>query len=513
MKNTALLTEISAKKGFLAELNFTNRYYQLPENFYQYQLPTEIKQPYLIHINPKMAEELDFDATAIDPQLFAEFSSGNLLLEESEPTASIYAGHQFGYFVPELGDGRAILLGEIQNKNNQHWELQLKGAGQTPFSRNADGRAVLRSTIREYLCSEAMAGLGIPTTRSLSIVGSAEEVYRETLEYGAVMLRMSPSFIRFGSFELFASRGQDEQIKQLADFVIKTFFTEINNETDDNPYQQFFQQVIIKTAQLIAKWQAVGFAHGVMNTDNMSILGLTIDYGPFGFLDAYDSQFICNHSDHQGRYRFDNQPNIGFWNLNCLARALQSLLSVEEAKQALSLYESTYDSHYLYLMQQKLGLFDIKEQQYESLQLQNKGLQPKDESLIDSLLQLMESNQVDYTLFFRQLSNEDHSNCAEMFSDKNGFAQWLQNYEDALTTQSLCPADRKIKMDNINPKYILRNYIAQIIIEKVEHEKDFSFLDQWLKVLQSPYDEHPQMESFAGYPPPWAAEISVSCSS
>lgn len=499
MKNTAQLTSTLAEESFLADLEFTNRYYQLSDDFYQYQPPTDIKQPYLIHINPKMAAALDIDATAIDAQLFADFSSGNLLLDQSEPTASIYAGHQFGHFVPQLGDGRAILLGEVRNKNNQHWELQLKGAGTTPFSRNGDGRAVLRSTIREYLCSEAMAGLEIPTTRSLSMVGSSEEVYRETIESGAVMLRMSPSFIRFGSFELFASRGQNKQIKELADFVIQTFFKEIKTDSDDNPYQQFLQQVVIKTAQLMAKWQAVGFAHGVMNTDNMSILGLTIDYGPFGFLETYDSQFICNHSDHQGRYRFENQPNIGFWNLNCLARSLLSLISVEEAKQALSLYESTYYSHYFYLLQQKLGLFEIKEQQYEQL--------------IESLLQLMQSNQVDYTIFFRQLANKSHSMCAAMFSDKNSFKQWLKTYDQALQTQNLSQAERKIKMDSINPKYILRNYIAQTIIDKVEQEKDFDFLDQWLRVLQSPYNEHPDMESYAGCPPSWAEEISVSCSS
>ena len=499
MKNTAQLTSTLADESFLAELEFTNRYYQLSEDFYQYQTPTDIKQPYLIHINPKMAEELDIDATTIDAQLFADFSSGNLLLEQSEPTASIYAGHQFGHFVPQLGDGRAILLGEVKNKDNQHWELQLKGAGTTPFSRSGDGRAVLRSTIREYLCSEAMAGLGIPTTRSLSMVGSNEEVYRESIESGAVMLRMSPSFIRFGSFELFASRGQDKQIKELADFVIQTFFKEIKTESEENPYQQFLQQVVIKTAQLMAKWQAAGFAHGVMNTDTMSILGLTIDYGPFGFLDAYDSQFVCNHSDHQGRYRFENQPNIGFWNLNCLARSLLSLISVEQAKQALSLYESAYYSHYLYLMQQKLGLFEIKEQQYEKL--------------ITSLLQFMETNQIDYTIFFRQLANKSHSICAAMFADEDAFTLWLQDYDQALQSQKLSHRERKIKMNGINPKYILRNYIAQTIIEKADQEKDFGFLDQWLKVLQSPYDEHPDMESYAGCPPSWAEEISVSCSS
>jgi len=520
MENT-IKTEIyqpgdSSGREFFSELEFTNRYHQLSENFYEHQQPEDLKNPYLININPLMAEELGFDHKTIDQQQFAEFVSGNMLLDDAEPIASIYAGHQFGQFVPQLGDGRALLLGEVKNTENRYWELQLKGSGKTPFSRNGDGRAVLRSTIREYLCSEAMAGLQIPTTRSLSIIGSDEEVYRESLETGAVMLRMSPSFIRFGSFELFASRGQDEQVKQLADFVIKYYFSElISGSENENIYQKFFKEVVIRTAELMAQWQAVGFAHGVMNTDNMSILGLTLDYGPFGFLDNYDSQFICNHSDHQGRYRFENQAYIGFWNLNCLARSLMTLISVEEAQQSLSLYESCYDSHYLALMQQKLGL------------LANAGALHKQQhnKLVYSLLQLMEANQVDYTLFFRRLSNitllsEEliaPQDLLTMFKDQKGLFQWFEEYRVVLAEQEQEQNDsneaRKIKMDKINPKYVLRNYIAQLIIERVSEEKDFRFLQQWLGILQSPYDEHPEMESYAGIPPQWAQKISVSCSS
>jgi serine/tyrosine/threonine adenylyltransferase len=461
-----------------------------------------------------MAKELDIDYQSINQQQFAQFSSGNLLLDESEPIACIYAGHQFGYFVPQLGDGRAILLGEVKNKNNQYWELQLKGAGKTPFSRDGDGRAVLRSTIREYLCSEAMAALNIPTTRSLSMVGSREEVYRESIEMGSVMLRMSPSFIRFGSFELFASRGQDEQVKQLADFVIEHYFPEIfddynqSKETEIiNPYQTLLQKIVIKTAELIAKWQSVGFAHGVMNTDNMSIIGLTLDYGPYGFLDTYDSKFICNHSDHQGRYSFENQPYIGLWNLNCLSRALMPLISLEEAKQALSQYEVHYYSHYLYLMQQKMGLFKV--------------IIKENENLVYSLLSLLDSNQIDHTLFFRTLSDfetgsnikEKNQQLVKMFADEEGFISWAKIYSQILDTQEMPQKDRKIRMNKINPKFILRNYIAQIIIEKVDKEKDFDYLDKWLKILQSPYDEHPEMELYAGKPPEWAKTISVSCSS
>ncbi|MFK5984329.1 MAG: YdiU family protein [Pseudomonadota bacterium] len=500
----------------MKNLNFTNRYYKLSDDFYQAQLPCEIKNPYIIHINPLMAKELDLDISSIDTMEFAQFSSGNSLLENSHPTASIYAGHQFGHFVPQLGDGRALLLGEIKNKANQYWELQLKGSGKTPFSRSGDGRAVLRSTIREYLCSEAMAGLNIPTTRSLSMVGSEEEVYRETIETGAVMLRLSPSFIRFGSFELFSSREQYAQVKQLADFVIENYYPDITKQlgaaSDINPYKLLLKSNVINTAELIAKWQAVGFNHGVMNTDNMSIIGLTLDYGPFAFLDHFDNKFICNHSDHQGRYSFENQPFIGFWNLNCLANAMLSLISVDEAKEVLGLYESSYYGNYYSLMFKKLGLFNTQERQYEKL--------------VDSLLELMQSNKVDYSVFFRQLSNfslsQDRSTLQsknklliEMFAEQKDFIDWLEKYMQALVSknENISSSLRKSKMDKINPKYILRNYIAQTVIEKVELDKDYNFFDQWLKILQSPFDEHPEMESFSGVAPEWAKTISISCSS
>ncbi|MCU7834253.1 MAG: YdiU family protein [gamma proteobacterium symbiont of Taylorina sp.] len=492
----------------MKQLKFTNRYQQLGNDFYQNQQPTSIKKPHLININPLMLNELDIDESTIDHEFFTDISSGNAMLEDAQPSSFIYAGHQFGHFVPQLGDGRAILLGEIQNKNGRYWELQLKGAGLTPFSRDGDGRAVLRSTIREYLCSEAMAALHIPTTRSLSIVGSEEKVFRENIETGSVMIRMSPSFIRFGSFELFASRGQHRQIKQLADFVIRHYYQDIDlRSTDYNPYQKWLEKVVNKTAELIAAWQAEGFAHGVMNTDNMSILGLTIDYGPFAFLDNYDSQFICNHSDHQGRYRFENQPSIAFWNLNCLARSVLDLMDVEEAKQALSGYEKDYNRYYLKLMQNKSGLFEKNDKQHEAL--------------IFSLLNIMQEQQVDYSLFFRkladfefdQVSRQANSDLLELFNDADTFNQWAGEYHQNLKSQPLSAEARKEKMNSINPKYILRNYIAQMIIERAEQQQDYAYLDQWLKVLQNPYDEHPEMAEYAGHPPAWAGQISVSCSS
>lgn len=484
--------------------DFSNRFTQLADNFYQPQLPTKIKNPYIIHINKKMLAELDINIEELCLEDFCQIISGNALFEQSKPSSWIYAGHQFGHFVPQLGDGRALLLGEIKNNNNQYWELQLKGAGQTPFSRNADGRAVLRSTIREYLCSEAMAGLGIATTRSLAMIGSEEEVYREQLEMGSVMCRMSPSFIRFGTFELFASRRQHTQIKQLADFLIEHYYPQCLHENDTNPYQELFSQVVNNTAKLMAQWQSVGFSHGVMNTDNMSILGLTLDYGPFGFLDQYNPQFICNHSDHQGRYRFENQPSIALWNLNCLANAMLSLISTEEAKQSLTQYETIYEHHFLDLMRKKLGLFDGEVEQYHKL--------------ISLLFEMLETTQIDYTIFFRKLSdyqiNSANTSIKKLLSANDKlFKSWSDLYDTFLMKQSLSAEKRKQQMDLINPKFILRNYIAQLVIEEVEKNQNHDFLDNILTILQSPYDEHPDMEKYAGHPPEWANRISVSCSS
>lgn len=502
------------------ELQFTNRFHQLPENFYSYQSPTPLDSPELVHINPEAASLLDLDIETLNHdqymnEQFRDFISGNRVIQQSEPIAAIYAGHQFGHFVPQLGDGRALLLGEIFNKQQQYWEIQLKGSGITPYSRQGDGRAVLRSTIREYLCSEAMHALGIPTTRALAMVNSQEEVHREQLESGAVLLRMAPSFIRFGSFELFASRGQTEQLKQLADFTLQHYYPELLDSS--NRYSALLQTVAARTARTIAHWQTVGFAHGVMNTDNMSILGLTIDYGPFGFLDSYDRDYICNHSDHQGRYSFKNQPAIAFWNLSCLANALLPLLSVDEAQQALDIYEPTFKSCYLELMQQKLGLFNSSKE----------ALCKDNEKLVLSLMTLLHQNRVDYTIFFRQLSSyaialqptdeNPPSNCGtqlrDMFMDKKGFDAWSRLYIQALEAGPIEATLRKIKMDRINPKYVLRNYMAQLAIDKATVDRDYSEVDNLFSLLSSPFNEHPEMEHYAGLPPDWAEKVSVSCSS
>lgn len=492
---------------------FTNRFHTLGEPFYSVQLPTPLKTPELVHINASAARLLDHSSETLNNERFRDFACGNQVLEQSQPVAAIYAGHQFGHFVPQLGDGRALLLGEIKNSLNEYWEIQLKGAGTTPYSRQGDGRAVLRSTIREYLCSEAMHGLGIATTRALAMVNSQEEVYREQIESGAVLVRLSPSFIRFGNFELFASRGQTEQIRQLADFVLEHYYPKILDDSlgnQSNPYQMLLSSVVKKTARMIAQWQSVGFAHGVMNTDNMSILGLTLDYGPFGFLDTYQRDFICNHSDHQGRYSFQNQPAIAYWNLARLAEALLSLMTIDEANAALSGYESEFTDHYMNIMQHKLGLFQMPQKETE---------RKARATLVLSLLNLMEKNQVDYTLFFRQLGNlmltqpRRQTSVRDMFLNREAFDQWQVHYEQALTQEAMTAKERKQKMDTINPKYILRNYMAQIAIDKATTEQDYSEVDKLMTLMQSPFSEHPEMEHYAGLPPDWANKISVSCSS
>ncbi len=322
----------------LETLQFDNTFARLPEVFYAKVTPTPLKSPFLVAFNPDAAALLDLDPEEARRPEFAGCLAGHYLPPGSEPLAMVYAGHQFGAYVSRLGDGRAILLGEVRNSRGEKWDLHLKGAGLTPFSRDDDGRAVLRSCIREYLCGEAMHGLGIPTTRALCVVGSEEEVLREQVETGATLLRLAPSHVRFGHFEFFYWRRQFDHLKTLADYVLAQHFPELVGRPDS--YARFYHEAAVRTARLIAEWQAVGFAHGVMNSDNMSVLGMTLDYGPFGFLDAYDPAFICNHSDHQGRYAFHNQPDIGYFNLRCLAQALTPLAPDEAIKAGLDAYEA-----------------------------------------------------------------------------------------------------------------------------------------------------------------------------
>lgn len=484
------------------QLHFENTFARLPDSFHSRLYPTPLPAPYLVSFNADAARLIDLDSEEIARADFAEHFTGNRLLPGADPLAMLYAGHQFGHFVPQLGDGRAILLGEVRNRNGELWDVQLKGAGITPYSRQGDGRAVLRSSIREYLCSEAMHGLGIPTSRALCIVGSDEEVYRERIETAAVITRLAPSHVRFGSFEVFFHRGQHQQTAELADYVIDRHFPHLAD--DEDKYQLFLHEVTQRTARLMAQWQAVGFSHGVMNTDNMSILGLTFDYGPFGFMESYDPGYICNHSDPKGRYAFDQQPQVGLWNLTCLVNALSPLISRESAEDALESYAPAFYEHYTALMGAKLGLGNASQD---------------DVPLISALLEMMHANHVDYTNLFRSLGNFDSSADAtndtlrDMFIDRATFDAWVAVYRARLQHDLDTDSGRKARMDAVNPKYILRNYLAQNAIEKAEKNRDYSEIDRLLNLLAQPFDEQPEMESYAAAPPEWARQIEVSCSS
>ncbi|MBI1422652.1 MAG: YdiU family protein [Gammaproteobacteria bacterium] len=487
----------------LEQLAFDNSFGRLPPAFYSRLMPTPFEYPpYLISFNRDVAELIGLDPEEVQRPEFLAYLTGEKPWPGSDPLAMLYAGHQFGHYVPQLGDGRAILLGEVRNVQGDKWDLQLKGCGITPYSRQGDGRAVLRSTIREYLCSEAMHGLGIPTTRALCIIGSEEEVYREEIESGAMLLRVAPSHVRFGSFEVFYYRGQHDQIRVLADYVIEQHYPEL--AAHPQKYVEWLRQIVSRTARLIAQWQTVGFAHGVMNTDNMSILGLTLDYGPYGFLEQFDPGFICNHSDHHGRYAFDQQPHVALWNLACLAQALTPLMSVDEAKGALAEYESTFITHYYDLMRQKLGLPELNEQAV---------------SVVDALLELVREDSRDYTLTLRALaqfrSGREANNhlLRDHFIQRAKFDRWAHAYNTILLQYHSNDAERAQQMNACNPKYILRNYLAQIAIRKAQDEKDYSEIDRLLLALRNPFAEQPEFEPYAAEPPDWAKTISVSCSS
>ncbi len=483
-------------------LRFDNTYSRLPPGFFTRLQPTPLPDPYLVAFNPSAAELVGLDPACAHTQEFVETFSGNRIAQGAEPLSAIYAGHQFGVLVQQLGDGRAILLGEAVGPDERRWDLQVKGAGRTPYSRMGDGRAVLRSTIREYLCSEAMHGLGIPTTRALAITGSDAPVYRETTETSAVLTRMAPCHVRFGSFEVFYHRKQYDQVRILADYVLREHFPELL--AAEKPYLALLAEVIHRTAELVARWQAVGFCHGVMNTDNMSILGLTIDYGPYGFLDGFDWNHVCNHSDDGGRYAYNRQPGVAHWNLYCLGQALLPLLDMEEAEAALQKFEVSFDTAYATLMRAKLGLLTSHDE---------------DPKLLEDLLGLMHSSRTDYTIFFRSLAGFDTAISAhneklrDQFVEREGFDAWAARYRERLGRENSVAAERRERMNLVNPAYVLRNWMAEEAIARARDDRDFSFIEQLRRLLADPYSEQAGMERFAAYPPEWAGTISVSCSS
>lgn len=457
--------------------------------------PVPLRDPQACCVSPAAARLLGL---AVDDPSIAAVCNGQLPAR-AVPLALVYSGHQFGGYNPRLGDGRAILLGEMEQAG-QRFELQLKGAGPTPYSRQGDGRAVLRSSIREFLCSEAMHGLGIPTTRALAVLSSREPVYRETVEPGATVLRVSPCFLRFGSFEYFCHTRQHEALQALADFVIEHHYRAAREAA--NPYSAFFHEVVLRTARLVAQWQAVGFAHGVLNTDNMSIIGETLDYGPFGFLDDYQPGFICNHSDHTGRYAFQQQPAIGLWNCNALAHALLPLVPEADLRHGLQQYQAVQEAAWLQQMRQKLGLQTEQE---------------TDLALAAGLLTLMQQQSLDYTRCFRALCDVSmalpRSPLRDAFVDRAGFDRWLAAYQDRLRAEHSVDADRQVRMRQANPKFVLRNYLAQQAIERAEQHGDFSEVDALLSILQTPFDEHPGCDAYAAAPPEWGKRLEISCSS
>ncbi|WP_404941934.1 protein adenylyltransferase SelO [Pseudomonas danubii] len=484
----------------LDELTFDNRFARLGDAFSTHVLPEPLDNPRLVAASPAAMALLDLDPAVAESPVFAELFGGHKLWAEAEPRAMVYSGHQFGSYNPQLGDGRGLLLGEVYNQAGEHWDLHLKGAGQTPYSRMGDGRAVLRSSIREFLASEALHALGIPSSRALCVIGSDTPVWREKQERGAMVLRLAQSHIRFGHFEYFYYTKKPELHKQLGEHVLALHFPECLEQPE--PYLAMFREIVERNAELIAKWQAYGFCHGVMNTDNMSILGITFDFGPFAFLDDFDAHFICNHSDDQGRYSFSNQVPIGQWNLSALAQALTPFISVEALREALGLFLPLYQAHYLDLMRRRLGFTQAEDD---------------DQKLVERLLQLMQNSGVDYSLFFRRLGEQAPDQALtrlrDDFVDRNGFDAWAEQYRQRVARDPLQGQDlRRERMHAVNPLYILRNYLAQKAIDAAE-SGDYSEVRRLHQVLSRPFEEQEGMQGYAERPPEWGKHLEISCSS
>lgn len=491
---------------------------QVHEASFSYVLPQKPSNPSLIHASEEVAGLLglsEVDLFSID---FLNIFSGKTVYPDTKPYAMAYAGHQFGNWAGQLGDGRAINLTEVVHEDKSY-TLQLKGAGPTPYSRTADGFAVLRSSIREYLCAEAMHYLGVPTTRSLSLLLSGDSVLRDVMyngnpayEKGAIVCRVPPSFIRFGSFELFASRKEHANLKLLADYTIKHHFPDIEGE-GVGKYLDFFHEVTQTTLNMIVEWQRVGFVHGVMNTDNMSIHGITIDYGPYGWLDDYNSNWTPNTTDNQNkRYRFGNQPDIALWNLYQLANALYPLIQdAKSLEEILNTFGKDYEKKYLNMMQEKLG-FQIKKEE--------------DIVIIESLMQLLESIETDMTIFFRNMSNATKGDNAiqifnkikEAFYKEEALSEtilkvwydWLDEYIIRINQERVSDAERKEQMTAVNPKYVLRNYMAQLCIDAAD-KGDYTLLNELYEMLKKPFDEQPNYQKWFAKRPDWARN-KVGCS-
>jgi uncharacterized protein YdiU (UPF0061 family) len=485
----SLMSEASELR-LLIDSRTENLFARLSGDFHTKMAAEKVgKELRLIHVNPKAAALIGLDPAFFHDPAFVEIFSGHRPFPGGEPLAMVYSGHQFGGWAGQLGDGRALLIAQVRNAQGELWDVQLKGSGLTPYSRFGDGRAVMRSTIREYLCSEAIAALNIPTSRALSIVATGESVARETFEPGAILTRLARSHIRFGHFEHFHHKGKHEQVRLLAEHVIGEYFPDFVGD-----HAGWFGEVVKRTAELVAQWQAVGFAHGVMNTDNMSILGLTLDYGPYGFLDAYDPDFICNHSDETGRYSFSNQPGIGLWNLRALALALSSLIESDKLVEKLDTYEAIFVARFRALMRAKLGL--VRDE-------------AGDDDLIRALLQLMAATRADYSLTFRGLTRMDEDWLFLFGTAREAALGWRERYRARMDSEG----DQGAAMNAANPRYVLRNWVAETAIRAVEDRSDPGPLDRILKLVQSPFSAHPGDEAFAQPPGPEYGGLAVSCSS
>jgi serine/tyrosine/threonine adenylyltransferase len=536
---TDLLAALRFDNSFVRELpadpESENRPRPVHGAAYTRVTPTRVSAPHVLGYSREVLELLDLPPAAVESPTFAEVFAGNRLLPGMDPYAACYGGHQFGNWAGQLGDGRAISLGEVLNARGQRWELQLKGAGPTPYSRHADGRAVLRSSLREFLCSEAMHHLGVPTTRALCLISTGDSVVRDILydghprpEPGAVVCRVAPSFLRFGNFELPSSREDLALLERLAQYTLRTHFPELG-EPGPESYCAFLAELARRTAKLVTHWTRVGFVHGVMNTDNMSVLGLTIDYGPYGFLDNYDPDWTPNITDSGGRrYRFGSQSSVALWNLVQLANALYPLVdSVPPLEQALEVYRTTLALEQRAMYEQKLGL--------ASLALHDEA--SPDKRLVSELLEVLALVETDVTLFYRKLADvradrdvstlDDATLIAplmpayytpgELTDERRGrVAGWLRRYLARVRQDGTRDDVRRATMNATNPKYILRNYLAQEAIDKAE-AGDASMIAELLELMRRPYDEQPERERYADKRPDWARRRAgcsmLSCSS
>ena len=476
----------------LNELEVTNDYLDFHSRYYSFSRIDSLPNTKLVSYSPQTFDLINLEKAEANNKQLIELLNGEFLLKNSKPYSMVYAGHQFGYFVPELGDGRAINLGCVNG-----WHLQLKGSGLTKYSRQGDGKAVLRSSIREYLMSEAMHGLNIPTTRALAIINSDEPVFREEVETASIVLRLSKSWVRIGTFEYFYQSKDLQSLKELADFVIKENFEHLISQ--ENKYEKLFFEIVDKTAYLIALWQAYGFMHGVMNTDNMSVAGFTIDYGPYAFMDNFDANNICNHTDHEGRYSYANQPHIAQWNLDSLATCFSAFADEKKLMDYLDGFLHMQDNEYLKIMQKKLGLGD---------ELSSNS----NRDLITQLIGTLSTCNIDYTLFFNHLSSFKFEEIIELCMYKNPMQEWLDSYKMVLEKQTLSKDEISKKMKTVNPKYVLKNYMIQEAIQKAQ-KGDFSLVNDLLKIAQNPFIEHKGFERYMLSTPQEFCNIQLSCSS